>query len=171
MPNINLLNRWPCPLVCPAPLTIRHYRVTQETCDLWDIWSEWPPHLNGLLNYALVVANTNFHFLKPIFIPRQGDLFLYGTEALICPINRKGSWVGCLGWQRGWARTFFLSNFFPFQPFSFISDKNRLMNVPNSYFFLNIFKNRLKWIKNPNLHDSPVAKCAVPRIASINDSL
>ena len=87
-------------------------------------------------------------------IPRQGDLFLYGTESLICPINRKGSWVGCLGWQRGWARTFFLSNFFPFQPFSFISDKNRLMNVPNSYFFLNIFKNRLKWIKNPNLHDS-----------------
>ena len=47
-----------------------------------------------------------------IFIPRQGDLFLYGTEALICPINRKGSWVGCLGWQRGRARTFFLSNFF-----------------------------------------------------------
>ena len=86
--------------------------------------------------------------------PRQGDLFLYGTESLICPINRKGSWVGCLGWQRGWARTFFLSNFFPFQPFSFISDKNRLMNVPNSYFFLNIFKNRLKWIKDPNLHDS-----------------
>ena len=86
--------------------------------------------------------------------PRQGDLFLYGTESLICPINRKGSWVGCLGWQRGWARTFFLSNFFPFQPFSFISDKNRLMNVPNSYFFLNISKNRLKWIKDPNLHDS-----------------
>ena len=86
--------------------------------------------------------------------PRQGDLFLYGTESLICPINRKGSWVGCLGWQRGWARTFFLSNFFPFQPFSFISDKNRLMKVTNSYFFLNIFKNRLKWIKNPNLHDS-----------------
>ena len=28
------------------------------------------------------------------------------------------------------------------------------MNVPNSYFFLIIFKNRLKWIKNPNLHDS-----------------
>ena len=62
--------------------------------------------------------------------------------------------MGCLGWQRGWARTFFLSNFFPFQPFSFISDKNRLMKVPNSYFFLNILKNRLKWIKNPNLHDS-----------------
>ena len=61
--------------------------------------------------YALVVANTNFHFIKPIFIPRQGDLFLYGTEALICPINRKGSWVGCLGWQRGRARTFFLSSF------------------------------------------------------------
>ena len=67
--------------------------------------------LNGLLNYALVVANTNFHFIKPIFIPRQGDLFLYGTEALICPINRKGSWVGCLGWERGQARTFFLSSF------------------------------------------------------------
>ena len=31
------------------------------------------------------------------------------------------------------------------------------MNVPNSYFFLNIFKNRLKWIKNPNLHDSPIS--------------
>ena len=61
--------------------------------------------------YALVVANTNFHFLKPMLIPRQGDLFLYGTEALICPINRKGSWVGCLGWQRGQARTFFLSSF------------------------------------------------------------
>ena len=23
-----------CPLVCPAPLTIRHYKVTLETCDL-----------------------------------------------------------------------------------------------------------------------------------------
>ena len=109
------LNRTPCPLlgrsVGLTKLTIRHYRVTLETCDLWDIWSEWPPHLNGLLNYALVVANTNFHFLKPMLIPRQGDLFLYGTEALICPINRKGSWVGCLGWQRGRARTFFLSIF------------------------------------------------------------
>ena len=31
------------------------------------------------------------------------------------------------------------------------------MKVPNSYFFLNIFKNRLKWIKNPNLHDSPIS--------------
>ena len=69
------------------------------------------PQCNGILNYALVVANTNFHFLKPMLIPRQGDLFLYGTEALICPINRKGSWVGCLGWQRGRARTFFLSIF------------------------------------------------------------
>ena len=67
------------------------------------------------------------NFLKPILILCQGDLFLYGTESLICPINRKGSWVGCLGWQRGWARTFFLSNFFPFQSFSFISDKNKLM--------------------------------------------
>ena len=66
--------------------------------------------INGA-NYALVVANTNFHFLKPILIPRHDDLFLYGTEALICPINRKGSWVGCLGWQRGQARTFFLSSF------------------------------------------------------------
>ena len=27
--------------VRPLPLTIRHYRVTLETCDLWDIWSEW----------------------------------------------------------------------------------------------------------------------------------
>ena len=106
--------------------------------------------IEGMMN-ALPAVNVNFHFSHFL---RQGDLFLYGTEPMICQLKRKGSWVGCLGWQRGWARTFFLSNFFPFQPFSFISDKNRLMNVPNSYFFLNIFKNRLKWIKNPNLHDS-----------------
>ena len=32
---------------------------------------------------------------------------------MICPIKRKGSWVGCLGWQRGRVRTFFLFNPFP----------------------------------------------------------
>ena len=35
------------------------------------------------------------------------------------------------------------------------------MKVPNSYFFLNIFKNRLKWIKDPNLHVSPL----IPKIS------
>ena len=32
---------------------------------------------------------------------------------MICQIKRKGSWVGCLGWQRGRVRTFFLFNPFP----------------------------------------------------------
>ena len=40
-------------------------------------------------------------------------LFLYGTETMICQLKRKGSWVGCLGWQRGRVRTFFLFNPFP----------------------------------------------------------
>ena len=110
----------------------------------------------------MLLLLTILTFTFKLLNPPQGDLFLYGTESLICPITRKGSWVGCLGWQRGWVRTFFLSNFFPFQPFSFISDKNRLMKVPNSYFFLNIFKNRLKWIKNLNLHDSPFFVCGSP---------
>jgi len=32
---------------------------------------------------------------------------------MICPIKQEGSWVGCLGWQRGRVRTFFLFNPFP----------------------------------------------------------
>ena len=41
------------------------------------------------------------------------------------------------------------------------------MKVPNSYFFLNIFKNRLKWIKNPNLHDSQIKE----QVNNIKDKL
>ena len=65
-------------------------------------------------------------FFLSIFIPRQGDLFLYGTEALICPINRKGSWVGCL-----------YGNEAKLVPFSFrafcvllFSDKNQIKMEP-----------------------------------------
>ena len=39
----------------------------------------------------------------------------------------------------------------------YFSDKmnqSRLIQYKNSYFLLSIFKNRLKWIKNPSLHDS-----------------
>ena len=41
------LNRWPCPLLGPwvghhqQSESSQHYRVTLETCDLWDIWSGW----------------------------------------------------------------------------------------------------------------------------------
>ena len=68
-----------------------------------------------MLNYFLLFLLTilTFTFLKPILILCQGDLFLYGSETMICPIKRKGSWVGCLGWQRGRVRTFFLFNHFP----------------------------------------------------------
>ena len=36
------LNRWPCHWLTEW-VTFRfwHYRVTLETCDLWDFWSEW----------------------------------------------------------------------------------------------------------------------------------
>ena len=43
------LNRWPCPLLgwlvpwlgtTNNQRVSQHYRVTQETCDLWDIWSD-----------------------------------------------------------------------------------------------------------------------------------
>ena len=61
----------------------------------------------------LLLPILTFTFLKPILILCQGDLFLYGSETMICPIKRKGSWVGCLGWQRGRVRTFFLFNPFP----------------------------------------------------------
>ena len=33
------LNRWPCHSL--SNFYFWHYRVTLETCDLWDIWSEW----------------------------------------------------------------------------------------------------------------------------------
>ena len=40
------LNRWPCHSVTQSLTDWQyfyfwHYRVTLETCDLWDIWSEW----------------------------------------------------------------------------------------------------------------------------------
>ena len=39
------LNRWPCPLLGPSDQTnnqsSQHYRVTLETCDLSDIWSDF----------------------------------------------------------------------------------------------------------------------------------
>ena len=45
--------------------------------------------------HALPAVNVNFHFSHFL---RQGDLFPYGTEPMICQLKRKGSWVGCLGW-------------------------------------------------------------------------
>ena len=57
--------------------------------------------------------------LPQLTVKKKGDIkFLYGSETMICPIKRKGSWVGCLGWQRGARsffsfRTFFLFNLFP----------------------------------------------------------
>ena len=37
------LNRWPCHSLTDSlsHFYFWHYRVTLETCDLWDIWSEW----------------------------------------------------------------------------------------------------------------------------------
>ena len=35
------LNRWPCHWLTDRTLLIDIQRVTLETCDLWDIWSEW----------------------------------------------------------------------------------------------------------------------------------
>ena len=70
--------------------------------------------LNLMLNVFLLFLFTIITFtFQPILILCQGDLFLYGSETMICPIKRKGSWVGCLGWQRGRVRTFFLFNPFP----------------------------------------------------------
>ena len=41
------LNRWPCPLLAWSVTTNhQHYRVNLETCDLWDIWSEWWGDMN-----------------------------------------------------------------------------------------------------------------------------
>ncbi len=39
-----------CLSLGPLPLTIRHYRVTLETCDLWDIWLEWWRDMTWLKN-------------------------------------------------------------------------------------------------------------------------
>ena len=105
----------------------------------------------------IIISVNSAHLLLVYFF----NCWPLGQSVSIKIITKNGGWWWmkmfenrCEWMQRGRARTFFLLNFFPFQPFSFISDKNRLMKVPNSYFFLNIFKNRLKWIKNPNLHDS-----------------
>ena len=35
------LNRWQCHWLTQGTFTFDIYRVTLETCDLWDIWSEW----------------------------------------------------------------------------------------------------------------------------------
>ena len=35
------LNRWPCCSLSHWPFDFDMQRATQETCDLWDIWSEW----------------------------------------------------------------------------------------------------------------------------------
>ena len=37
------LNRWPCHWLSHwlSDFWFWHYRVTLETCDIWDIWSEW----------------------------------------------------------------------------------------------------------------------------------
>ena len=37
------LNRWPCHWLTHwlSDFLFWHYRVSLETCDLWDIWSEW----------------------------------------------------------------------------------------------------------------------------------
>ena len=39
-------------------------------------------------------------FLKPILILSQGDLFLYGTETMICHLKRQG-WRSGFGTARG----------------------------------------------------------------------
>ena len=78
-------------------------------------------------------------------------LFIFGTES--CVFSKLCKW-----WRRGGGgmlrRRCFVSSFSN----CYFSDKmnqNRLIQYKNSYFLLSIFKNRLKWIKNPSLHDSP----------------
>ena len=39
--NSSIVNRWPCPLLGWSGTTKQHHIVNLETCDLWDIWSEW----------------------------------------------------------------------------------------------------------------------------------
>ena len=77
-------------------------------------------------------------------------LFLFGTES--CVFSKLCKW-----WRRGGGgklrRRCCVSSFSN----CYFSDKmnqNRLIQYKNSYFLLSIFKNRLKWIKNPSLHDS-----------------
>ena len=38
----------------------------------------------------LLLPILTFTFLKPILIICQGDLFLYGTETMICQLKRQG---------------------------------------------------------------------------------
>ena len=52
-------------------------------------------------------------------------------------------------------------NSFSFQLFQIKFDQNRLTKFKNFHFLLYISKNRLKQIKNPNLHDSPFGKSSL----------
>ena len=77
-------------------------------------------------------------------------LFIFGTES--CVFSKLCKW-----WRWGGGgklrRRCCVSSFSN----CYFSDKmnqNRLIQYKNSYFLLSIFKNRLKWIKNPSLHDS-----------------
>ena len=103
--------------------------------------------------HALPAVNVNFHFSHFL---RQGDLFLYGTEPMICQLKRKGSWVGCLGWKRG-ART--TNRFDSNCIFQKILIKMESMTFENSLLFSNNRVNFENGVKNHILHDSPGQSC------------
>ena len=98
--------------------------------------------------HALPAVNVNFHFSHFL---RLGDLFLYGTEPMICQIKRKGSWVGCLGWKRG-ART--TNRFDSNCIFQKILIKMETVTFENSLLFSNNGVNFENGVKNHILHDS-----------------
>ena len=67
------LNRWPCHSLTHSlsDFWFWHYRVTLETCDIWDIWSEcwdwWPDqiYLSNLHTYYLPTCLPTY-----MYIPR-----------------------------------------------------------------------------------------------------
>ena len=94
--------------------------------------------------------------------------FIFGTERSVILKICKWWWLG--RWRQSSLSVLRLILFKLF----FFSDKklskrkrnqNRLFRYKNFYFLLTIFKNRLKWIKNPSLHDSrPHNRWNIPEI-------
>ena len=99
--------------------------------------------------YQFLLSAFAWNREKKVFL-----FFSFGTES--CVFSKLCKW-----WRRGGGgklrRCCCVSSFSN----CYFSDKmnqNRLIQCKNSYFLLSIFKNRLKWIKNPSLHDIRV-KC------------
>ena len=131
------------------PKNIEIAKTSENARNAWKWWNWWKCQKSKQCRKYQKLRLKFIGSICLVFIVLEH--FNFGTE--ICNIPKLCKW-----WRRGGGGAQAVpraSALFLFQLFQIKMNQNRLTKFENSYFLLAIWKNRLKWIKNPSLHDSP----------------